>query len=195
MEKNEVYDYLAKVYLDKQPPAKSKKEAPNKKYLWLFLILSTIVLAATVIYKAHPRKFFKVNTYSLSLSTGNELIKIKYNFDNSTTKKEGYTITLSHLNADNFEALEFQGRALSKKNLPKLRVELENDIKETASYYLKALDNKWKNFRIALEDFKGITQWNSLKRISFIVEEWNVENKNDSIYIDEIRLVKKKREG
>ena len=194
MEKNEVYDYLAKIYLDKQPAAKTDKKLPARGFnLWLlFLILISIGVFGIIFYFKSPKLFLKPKAYSLYVATGNELIKIKYNFASATTKKEGYTLTLSDLNAQGYSMLQFQARSLKKNESVKLKVELENSLKENSFVYIEGLTDSWKKFNIALPDFKEITHWDTLTRISFIVEEWNVVEKDDSVYIDDIRLTKER---
>ena len=76
-----------------------------------------------------------------------------------------------------------------------LRVELENSLRENASCYIKDINNKWKRHTVKLSDLKEITRRDDLRRISFIIEEWNAADKDDCVYIDEIRFVKQKQEG
>lgn len=193
MEKNEVYDYLAKVYLDKQPalPANS---GGKKRVLWksypVFLITALLIMPALLLLAAHPLKRFIPKSRGLYLSPANELINIKFNFTDSEIKKQGYAIALSGLDVSNFKSLQFRLRRLKKYGNLSLRVEMENKPREVASYYLTGIANKWQSYRIALGEFKEISQWDSLKRISFIVEEWNAENKEDCVYIDDIRFIR-----
>lgn len=193
MEKDVVYDYLAKVYLDKQPQAasaasKKKRSTSFWKYA-LFLILPIIALPSLYIFLRHPLKQHTPKGWSLQLEVGNELIKIRYDFTASDLKKEGYAIALSDLNAQGFRELEFNARRCEDFGAMHLRVELENNYRENAARYVN-LDNKWKRYKIKLGDFKEITAWGGLKKISFIIEDWNVADKDDCVYIDEIRFTK-----
>lgn len=198
MEKNEVYDYLAKIYLDKQPAVVARTDKKNyipwKRYLF-FLIAPVIACLAIYLLIAHSLKLYTSRAHSLYLSTGNELIKIRFDFTDSELKKQGYTITLSDLDAKNFKYLQFRLRRLKKYGSLSLRIEMENDLRENASYYLTEVTNKWQSYSIGFSEFKEITQWDALRRISFIVEEWNAENKDDGVYIDEIRFAQEKGEG
>lgn len=198
VEKNEVYDYLAKVYLDKQPAADARIDrkncAPRKRHL-LFVIAAVIVCPAIYLLIAHPLKLYTSRARSLYLSTGNEPLKIKFDFTDSQLKKQGYTITLSELDAKNFKFVKFRIRRQKKYGELSLRIEMENNLKENASYYLTGLTNKWQPYAIALGEFREITQWEALKHISFIVEEWNAENKDDCVFIDEIRFTQEEGEG
>lgn len=195
MEKKEIYDYLAKIYLDdnKRVP-KEKKRNSSKKY-WLFLIIAIVLSFCVLFYYfilRYPVSSHKAKLQSLYLATGNELIKIKYNFsEDSTLRKESYTITSPGLNVQNFHHLKFLSRRLKNEGSLNLRVEIENSLKEVAFCYITGLSNKWKEFTITLrDDFKEISRWDNIKRISFVAEEWNIENKEDTMYIDEIRFTR-----
>lgn len=193
MEKNEVYDYLAKVYLDKQPsaaarPSEKKRPSSFRKYA-LFLLLPIIMLPSLYLFLRHPVRQRTPKGWSLQLNVGNELIKIRYDFTASDLKKEGYSIALADLNAQGFQELEFNARRRKDFGAAHLRVTLENNFRENAARYV-SMDSKWRRYKIKLSDFKEITAWDKLKNISFIVEEWNVADKDDCIYIDELRFTK-----
>lgn len=193
MEKNEVYDYLAKVYLDKQPqaaarPSEKKRRASFRKYA-LFLILPIIALPSVYLFLRHPLRQYRPEGWSLQLDVGSEPIKIRYNFTASGLKKEGYSIALADLNAQGFQELEFNAKRCKDFGAMHLRVALENSFKESAARYVN-VNSKWKRYKIKLGDFKEITAWDKLRNISFIIEDWNVADKDDCIYIDEIRFTK-----
>ena len=191
MKKSEVYDYLARIYLDKQPCAGNKKNFGYPKRYALFLIMPIIAIPLIYLFLSYPAfKLFKPKTHALCISTGNEQIKIKYAFTNSTLKKEGYALDISGLGLKDFKLLQFAARRLKNYGAANLRVELENEFKENASYYIKGISNNWRQWTIKLSDFKEITRWDNLMRMSFVVEEWNVSDNEDCIYIDDIRFVK-----
>ena len=194
MEKKEVYDYLAKIYLDKQPAAKIVRKAPepSKKYITFILIALGIAIVSAGAFLKYQIRFFKPKAFGLYVATGSELIKLKYNFNNSSTKKEGYSVTLSDINAQDYQHLQFQARSLTDDTGIKIRVEVENNLKENAFSYIDGVSGAWKEFTLKLSDFKGLTRWDNVNKISFIIEEWNVVGKENSVFIDEIRLIKKK---
>ena len=191
MEKSEVYDYLAKIYLDKQPAvplARGGNHNPGlwKKYL-LILVIPAIAIPALYLL-SRPLRFSLTKTRSIYIATANEPIKIKFNFTDSQIKKQGEEIALSDLDVSNFKYLQLRVRRQKKYGSLSLRAEVENGLKENASYYLTGLSNKWQDYNIAIGEFKEITRWDNLRRVSFIVEEWNAENKEDCVYIDEIKF-------
>lgn len=193
MEKKEIYDYLAKIYLDNNKQRPREDRGYFLKKYWFFLI-GAIAIAACVFFfyslLRHPVESHKAKLHSLYLATGNELIKIRYNFsDDSALRKESYTIASSGLNVQDFQQIKFLARRLKNEGSLNLKIEIENSLKEVAFYYITGLTNKWKEFTISLKnDFKEISRWDNIKRISFVAEEWNTEEKDDVIYIDEIRF-------
>ena len=190
MQKNEVYDYLAKIYLDKQPSAKSNKNFLKSHKYALFLIIPIIAIPSLYLILSSPLKLFKPKAYTLYLSTGNELIKISYNFVDTALRKANYTLNLADLDLKDYKLLKFKARHLKRYGSLNLKVELENNFKESASYYIQDLSQGWKGFNLELSNFKEITNWSNIKRLSFVVEEWNVQDKDDCVYIDEIGFVK-----
>lgn len=189
MEKNEVYDYLAKVYLDKQPAVReSKKVFPWKRNALLLIVPSIIFLTAYFFLK-YPFKVYRAKDYYLGIGISGGAVKINYYFDASGIKTKSYKIALDGLDLRDFKGLAFEARHLNKGNLS-LRVELENSYKEISACYAGPLENKWKEFRINLGEFKAISEWNNIKSLSFVVEEWNAQAKEDSVYIDAIGFSK-----
>lgn len=190
MEKNEVYDYLARVYFDKKT-GKKKKQVLKFRYL-LFLIPVIFIGIIAYVFFGYSVKEFTPKKHSLYLATGNELIKISFNFSGPSLRKEGYVFSLNNLNASKFKNFNFESRHLASKNLIRLRIEVESSFKEIATAYISGITDKWHEYSISLDEFKGITSWVSLSKISFIVEEWNTDKKDDIVYIDNVRFTSAK---
>jgi len=191
MKKDEVYDYLAQVYLDKKGKKdKHKKRRLVWRYLFFLIPGGLILFLAVFFFSNYSVKLFNPVNYSLFLASGDEFIKINYNFTNSSLKKEGYTLTLSGLDAAPYQILCFHARRLKKHGLANLRIEIENKSKEIGYVYLSIIPHLWTEYYVKLNDFKGISYWNDISRISFFIEEWNTKNKDDVIYIDNLRFAK-----
>ena len=189
MEKNEVYDYLARIYLDKQPKAQEEKRGlPQRIGFPVFLIAVVIIALSFYFVWRYPVMLVKPEIQSLQINAGSQLIKIKYNFNNSDLKREGYGLNFANLDVSKFSVLEFQSRHETKRGPINLRLEIETKRGEKAVCYVGGITGKWNSFKIKLDDFAGISQWQELTRVSFVVEEWNALNKEDTVYIDEIRF-------
>ncbi|MDO8748990.1 MAG: hypothetical protein Q7J72_07765 [Candidatus Omnitrophota bacterium] len=190
MEKNEVYDYLAKVYLDKQPLTRENKKAASWKRNALFLIVPSIVFLIAYFFLKYPVRLYQPKNYYLSISTADDFIKIKYYFNSAGLKTKAYTIDLQDLDLSGFKALRFEARHLNEGSLS-LRIEIENSLKEASACYVSGLESAWKEFEVNLDEFHAISEWNKLKSLSFIVEEWNAQAKEDCVYINAIGFNKK----
>lgn len=189
MEKNEVYDYLARIYLDKQPKAQEERKGGLQRIGFpVFLIVAVILVLSSYFVWRYPVRLVKPQAQSLQINTGSQLIKIKYNFNNSDLKREGYGLNFANLDVSKFSVLEFQARHQTKYGPLNLRVEIESQRGEKAVCYVSGITAKWNSFKIKLDDFSGISQWQELTRVSFVVEEWNALNKEDTVYLDEIHF-------
>jgi hypothetical protein len=65
-----------------------------------------------------------------------------------------------------------------------------NNFGEVGSFYLSNISNRWNEFKISLSDFKNISDWSNVKKLNFILEEWNTNNKVGKIYFDDIKILK-----
>ncbi len=186
MDKKEIYEHLAKIYLD----ASSKKKRGNKAYPKLFnnlAIVSIFILAGltTSLISSYNRREFNSET---ALIIQLDPAKINFNFD--PAKKEIYSINLNHLNLTHAKALAFSVKNIHPKEKIALRVEFTNAFKENSEVYLRNIPAKWQDFRINLSEFRSIGDWSEITSLAFSVEEWNASAKKGVLYIDNVRLLK-----
>ncbi|MFH0856141.1 MAG: hypothetical protein V1869_06535 [Candidatus Omnitrophota bacterium] len=187
MDKKDIYEHLAKIYLD----ASSKKKKRNKAYPKLFknLFIVSIFLMAGLSTTLLSSAFKKQNLNSeTALVLQNGHAKINFNFN--PAKKESYTLELNRLNLARFKMLAFSVRSMGPKDKITLRVEFTNSFKEKSEIYLRGLPSNWQDFRINLSEFKNISDWSEIDSLSFCVEEWNVSGSKGLIFIDNVRLLK-----
>lgn len=185
MDKKDIYEHLANIYLDaslkkrKRAKESHKFKAPFFVSLALICCLSLIILAA--IYRKPPAPS------ETALVLYPDIVKINFNF--YPAKKEIYSINLNKLNLSRYRALAFSLKKNNYYDRISLRVEFANVFNEKPHVYLKDIPHKWKDYKIDFSDFKGINDWSEMSNLSFIVEEWNVKEKKDIIYIDNIRVL------
>jgi len=184
MEKKEVYEHLARIYLDASLKYKKKSKYPKGLFILLLGILGVAFLLL-IIPKSPSHKISSDNKLSIVLVY--EPVKINYNFD--PTKKEIYDIELNNINLEKFKTLSFRIKKSSFDDIVHLKIEFVNKFNESSSVYLKDISNRWSEFKISLSDFK-ISNWSAVKKLMFIVEEWNTNNKTGKIYIDDIKISK-----
>ncbi|MCX7662083.1 MAG: hypothetical protein N2Z79_05325 [Candidatus Omnitrophica bacterium] len=183
MNKKDVYEHLAKIYLDAS--SKHKKKQIRKDLLYknlIFISALILVVGAGYIYFV-PRLR---NQGRISLVLTHE--KIKINFHSAQAKTEAFVLNLNNLDLSRFKSLAFSARKLEPKDIISLRVEFRSIFNEIAFIYLKDIPEKWQSYNIKLSEFRGITNWSKIKELSFVIEEWNVRNEKSVVYLDNIRF-------
>ncbi|MFH1397500.1 MAG: hypothetical protein ABIH27_02990 [Candidatus Omnitrophota bacterium] len=189
MEKTDIYDHLAHIYLD--TPIRKKNQVKNhpaqvsKKYLYIsFAIIAglSILLILSIQVKRKP-----LITWNSSVLQP-DAVKINYHFD--TGKKEVYSLNLNKMDLSKFKSLVFLLKKANNRDSISVRVEFSNGYKEKGEIYIKDPPKDWKMYRLDLADFSGITDWTEMQDLSFIVEEWNAQDKDGAIYIEGVTLFK-----
>ncbi len=189
MEKKDIYEHLANIYLDTtlKRPINLKKTTLPKRIIFISAVLVFCLAAAVIFLLARTRKpaFSQV---SLVVLPG--LQKINYAFD--PVRKEAYAIDLKGLNLAGYRALGFSIRkdGYEAQAEVTIRVEILSTYKEKSEIYLAKIPSSWQEHLLALKDFKTISDWSDLKSLAFVIEEWNVQNKRGSVYIDNVRFVR-----
>jgi len=188
MDKKDIYEHLAKIYLD----ASSEKKKRNKVYPKLFknlFIVSLFLMAglSTALISSYSKERNLNSETALILQNGPS--KINFNFD--PAKKEIFSINLNRLNLSHSKQLAFSIRNMDQKDKITLRVEFTNAFKEKSEVYLRGIPTKWQDFKINLSEFKNINDWSEITNLAFCVEEWNTIRKKGIVYIDNVRIVKK----
>jgi len=189
MDKKAIYDHLAKIYLDA-----SSKSSRNKKKLTFKLdfirpsLLVSIVLISGIsalifdgIHKHNP-----LNSET-ALYLQDSPAKINFNFN--PAKKEIYTLNLNRLDLGRFKSLAFSVKKTFFRDNINLKVEFVNAFREKSNMYIRNIPYRWQEYRINLSDFKDISDWSIITALSFIVEEWNVIDKQGVIFVDNVRLL------
>jgi len=186
MDKKDIYEHLAKIYLD----ASSKKKTPSPKYPFLknpvYIVLVVVfVLSSLLSVYFLQRKALKSQ---IALVIYPYPVKINFNFD--PAQKEICSINLKKLNLSRFKALEFAVKKTEFSDNISLRIEFTNSFNENSEAYIKGVTNKWQMHRIKFSEFRNIKDWSDMTNLSFIVEQWNVQKKKGVVYIDNVRLVR-----
>lgn len=191
MDKKEIYEHLAKIYLDASSKS-SKKKRRNRARYWILnnlpvigLIFTFTCASAFLVYNLD--KYAKTKP-QVALYLIQDAAKINFNFN--PAKKETLALNLNGLNLNKYKKLSFDLRKINSRDHITLRVELANRFNEVSEIYIRDIPQKWSNYTFELNRFKGIGDWRSMKSLVFCVEEWNSREKSGIIYIDNVRLIK-----
>lgn len=187
MDKKEIYEHLAKIYLDASSKKKKRTKVHLRLYNNLFVIGLVLLLVggSSVAYFSPKKKGLPSETALLIL---HDPAKINFNFN--PVKKESFTINLNRLNLSRFKTLGFSIKNTDARDTISMRIEFTNSFKEKAEVYVKNIPSKWKDFEISFLDFKNITDWSQMQSISFTVEEWNTRKESGILYLDNVRFLK-----
>ncbi len=187
MDKKEIYEHLAKIYLDASSKKKKRTKTHLRLYNNLFIIGLILLIGAgtTLVSFSSKRKNLPSET---ALFITNEPAKINFNFN--PAKKESFTVNLNKLNLSHFKRLAFSIKNTNPKDNLSIRIEFSNAFKEKSEVYLRNVPGKWQEFKIAFLDFKNISNWSEMSNVSFSIEEWNAQKDKGVIYIDNVRFIK-----
>ena len=187
MEKKDIYEHLAKIYLDASSQRKDTKKKNHKVFKVSLLAGVAFVFGIGIFLSVQMNKKEGLNS-EVALVFAPEALKINFNFD--PAKKESYSLALNKLNLARFRTLGFAVKKEDSNDSISLRIEFSNIYKEKAFIYLKDIPRRWQEYKINLSEFKGINDWSEMTELTFVVEEWNATQKEGIVYLDNVRMIK-----
>ncbi|MCM8781554.1 MAG: hypothetical protein NC828_00635 [Candidatus Omnitrophica bacterium] len=187
MEKKDIYEHLAKIYLDASQKRNKKIRRYSPVFKNLFFIGIAFIMGLGIFLVIRLNKTQSTNS-QIAMVLCPEVVKINFHFD--PVKKEIYSIDLNNLDLSRFKVLGFSVKKAHYQDTVSLRVEFNSAFREKSEIYLKDISHRWQDYKIALSDFKNISEWSDMLNLSFIVEEWNVAEKKGIVYIDNVRLLR-----
>lgn len=183
--KQDVYEHLAKTFLDKK-----KNKKPAKK-IWVLVVILAVVfflLLFTTTLFLTKRKFFSRSLYILN---DNVPTLIEYDFTSlGDSKIKALSFNLNNIDLNGYNFLDLSVRTQENTKISStLKVQIENSLLEKDAQYISGINERWQKFSLALDNFKLIKDWSKIKTLTFVVEDWNVSSKKNSIIIDDIHFV------
>ncbi|MCX5694866.1 MAG: hypothetical protein NT014_07120 [Candidatus Omnitrophica bacterium] len=190
MNKKEIYEHLANIYLDASSKSSKKKHkfgSYPKTIQRIFLVGLVMALGAGSFYtysNTHQQNQF--GETALFLYQGPA--KINFNFDPAT--KEMFALNLKQLNLSKYKVLGFAIRKTNPKDIISLRIEFTNRFNEKSEIYIKDITDKWTDYKINLSRFGRMEYWTQMKELAFSIEKWNAREKSGIVFLDNIRVLK-----
>jgi hypothetical protein len=190
MDKKEIYEHLANIYLDASSKSSKKKRRlkPYPKPIRNTILVGLLLIFGLGSGAAYSHLNYRNQKTLTSLFLYQDAAKLNFNFD--PAKKETFSLELKHLNLSKYKTLSFSARKGNPKDTLALKIEFVNRFNEKAEVYIKDVAGKWTNHTIDLARFARINNWDQMKTLSFSVEEWNAKEKSGIVYIDNIRINK-----
>ncbi|MFH0917540.1 MAG: hypothetical protein V1830_00220 [Candidatus Omnitrophota bacterium] len=190
MNKKEIYEHLANIYLDaslKSSKKKRKFRVQPKTVQFVFVVGLTLVLGlGGLATYTHLQNHHQPGQVALFLYQ--DTAKINFNFDPAS--KEMFSLDLKQLDLSRYKILGFAIRKTNPKDIISLRVEFTNRFNEKSEIYLKDIPSKWTDYKIELNRFAKMKHWTQMKELAFSIEEWNAREKSGIVYLDNIRILK-----
>ena len=187
MNRDDIYDHLAQVYLGKRTKVDEKRQRQFNAWLVINIFITFMIFASAfyglAAFLTHGNSPLQSRViYSLHKGP----IRVEYNFSDSFPPVKIFSLEMPAINAAKYGKIQFSIRGKEEGVPGVVKVVVKNRRKEEASYYIQGVGLSWKEFNIPLEEFKQITDWSSLTDVSFVLESWNVDNKRGLILIDNV---------
>lgn len=188
MDKKDIYEHLAKIYLDASSKSKKKKRKQQPRIFRNLFFTSIAIIAGLSVVLFGRLLLSKPFGSGIALVIRPDAAKINFHFD--PARKEIYSINLNNLDLAHYKVIGFAAKKTDFSDNLSLRVEFTNAFREKSEVYIKGLPHKWRDYKINLSDFKNISDWSRMSELSFIVEEWNAKEKRGVVYVDNVRLIR-----
>lgn len=190
MNKKEIYEHLANIYLDASIKSSKKKHgfSAYPKKVQAALLVGLLMLLGTGSFVTYFKFSNPNHPGQIALFLYQDTAKINFNFDPAT--KELFTLNLKQLDLSKYQTLGFSIRKTNPKDVVSLRVEFTNRFNEKSEIYIKDISHKWTDHKIDLSRFVGMKNWMQMKELAFSIEEWNAREKSGIVYLDNIRVLK-----
>jgi hypothetical protein len=188
MNRDEIYDHLARVYLDKREVVEKKQPKRERPLPWLVInivitgvILSSIVWGFTAFFAQRDDLLKSRVMFTLN----NSPITLVYNVGGKYPQVKELTIAVPEVDATKYRQLNLSVKGSASGNPGMLKVVLTNARQEKASYYLRGIKSRWQDYSISFDQM-DLADWRTVRDISFVVEAWNAGRATGAIYIDNI---------
>ncbi|HOW42753.1 MAG TPA: hypothetical protein P5110_09060 [Candidatus Omnitrophota bacterium] len=188
MDKKDIYEHLAKIYLDNSSTSTAKKKQETLEDYRLFIFIGIAILVVLGLLFLIPFSRHKpVRTENL-IVLAPDAIRLSYNLH--PAKKEIYSFDLQKANLSKFNVLGFALKKDHYADTISLRVELVNAFNEKSEIYIRDIPTTWKEYKILFTEFKSISNWSEMSSLSFVIEEWNTKENSGEILVDNVRFFK-----
>ncbi|MDD3375545.1 MAG: hypothetical protein PHY73_07495 [Candidatus Omnitrophica bacterium] len=187
MTKEEIYEHLAQVYLGKKTKSNDQKKnkfgIPVVAKTIITLIIFSFVFYSLTAFLSRRQDGLKAN---IIFALNNSPIRIKYDLNEPYPQVKDFSINIPPTDMSKYKTLNFSIRGLEEGYPDVVKVVLKNKRSETAFTLVSGVKLKWNQYSVPLEEFKNITDWMSLDKVSFVLEGWNVAKKKGIILIDDV---------
>ena len=187
MNRDDIYDHLAQVYLGKRTQKDEQKQREFNAWLIINIFITVIIFSST---------FYGLTAFLTHRNSGLESriiytlhkgpIRFDYNLTDEFHPVKTFSLNVPPIDAAKYSKIQFSIRGKEEGTPGIVKVVVKNRRNEEASYYVQGVGLNWQEFKIPFDEFKQITDWSDLTDISFVLESWNVEDQKGLILIDNV---------
>ena len=188
---SEIYEHLAKIYLESSSSKKKYSRAkPKFRFFLKFSAVATagflLILIAIIFLQGRPSQ-----SEEATVAIGSKITRISFPASGSVNEGAA-TFDLKGLDFLGCKTLGFSARKSNYLDKLVIRVELMDSLGGRSKVYVDQLPvYNWKDFEIRLSEFKGTSDRTKLSLLALVVEEWKTKEKDRAaLYIDNIHLLK-----
>lgn len=187
MNRDEIYDHLAKVYLGKKNSVQeTKKKKINSAWLAMNIFITLLILASsfyglTAFLNRQQLDFKNRIVYSLN----NNPIRIAYDLGYPYPPVKTFSLDVPSKDISKFHKLNISIRGMEAGYPGVVKLTLSNQKNEKSTYFLQDIGLEWEHLSIPLDKMR-LTDMTNVTELSFVLESWNVQNKKGIVLIDEI---------
>ncbi len=187
MNRDEIYDHLAKVYLGKKNSVQeTKKRKLNSAWLAMNIVITLIILASsfyglTAFLNRQQLDLKNRIVYSLN----NNPIRISYDLGYPYPPVKTFSLAVPSKDISKFRKLNISIRGMEAGYPGVVKLTLSNQKNEKATYFLQDIGLEWEHLSIPLDKIR-LTDMTNVTDLSFVLESWNVQNKKGIVLVDDI---------
>lgn len=187
MNRDEIYDHLAKVYLGKKSSVQEiKKKKMNSAWLAMNIVITLFILASTFYgFTAFLNRQQVDLKNRVVYSLNNNPIRIVYDLGYPYPPVKTFALTIPTKDISKFSKLNVSIRGMDTGYPGVVKLILSNQKNETSTYFLQDIGVDWQHVSIPLEKFH-LTDLTSVTDLSFVLESWNVQSKKGIVLVDDI---------
>ncbi len=187
MNRDEIYDHLAKVYLGKKNSVQeTKKKKLNATWLMMNIIITLFILVSSFYgFTAFLNRQQVDLKNRIVYSLNNNPIRIAYNLDYPFPPVKTFSLSIPSRDVSKFSKLNVSLRGMEDGYPGVVKLVLSNQKNEKATYFIEDVEHGWQHLTIPLDRF-NMTDLTSVTDVAFVLESWNVKNKTGIVLIDDI---------
>ncbi|HLD88109.1 MAG TPA: hypothetical protein VI955_02160 [Candidatus Omnitrophota bacterium] len=186
MTRDEIYEHLAKVYLGKREnvSAAKKKKRANQPALVINIAITAVLVISTVYGFTAFLTDKAGEKHQVFYALNNDPVRIVYDLNDPFPAAKTFAIDVP-VNASKYAFLNFSIRGMHNAYPGVVKLAVVNRRNERATYFVHNVNADWQKVHVPLKGL-NLTDWTTVREVSFILEAWNTDFRKGTVLIDDI---------